>query len=394
MIIYYDSTEDLWFHTQKNEQLTLGMDKNPLPYKNTPPKSSIPFDVTCSDSGNLGPLVGILTGRNKNNYITGNKPLFKMLQTEILDNGGISVVIPLENIQQKKLKGFIYLPFERKWIKVVIPYPHVIYNRIPTRGIESTEQFRKAIFTLQEKEIHYFNPSFLNKYDLYELLQDDPELKKYVPETILINEKDSLRQFLKNHRNLYLKPTSAAKGIGLFKIYRDENGHIYSQNMESIVQFTDFDDFWNSHQELFVERKYVAQKEVTPVLYKGNRYDFRILAHYDGKEYIVTGVGVRQSEKQSLTTHIPHGGKLIAFDEVYRKKDEEFIKKVVKQCGELLSKKLGFFGEFSIDAGITSEDDYVIYEINSKPMRFDEEPIERQRIQNLTYLFHQLFKKM
>lgn len=394
MIIYYDSSEKIWFHTQKDKQLTLGMDNAPLPYKMAPTKSSIPFEVKSLDNGKLGPLVGILTNRNKKDYITGNKTLFISLQSEILDNGGISVVIPLENIQQTKINGFMYLPFKKKWIKVLIPYPQIVYNRIPNRRVENTESFTKAIVTMQEKGTHYFNPSFLNKYDLYRLLKNDPQLKKYIPETLLINGKDSLRQFLNKHSSLYIKPTSSAKGKGLFKISKEVNGPIYLQNMKELLRFTDFDDFWNSHRELFFEKEYIAQKEITPALYNGNRYDFRILAHYDGKEYNVTGVGVRQSEQQSLTTHIPHGGKLIAFDEVNRKRDEEFIYEVVKQCGEILSEGLGFFGEFSIDAGITAEDDYVIYEVNSKPMSFDEDSIEKQRIRNLVHLFNQLFKTM
>lgn len=394
MIIYYDSSEQSWYHTRANEQFTFGADSEPLLYKKTPTKNAIPFEVICRNNGNLGPLVGILTSRNKNALITGNKPLFKLLQGELLDNGGISVVMTLEDLQRNEKNGYVYLPYQKKWLKIAIPFPHIVYNRIPIRKIESSEIFRNTVNTFQEKGVKFFNPSFLNKYYLYELLKEDPRLNKYVPETILVDAKDSLRLFLDRKQSLYLKPTSSSKGKGLFRIYQDENGFISSQDLKKTIQFTNFNDFWNHHQALFRKKEYMAQKAITPLLYKGNRYDFRILAHFDGKEYVVTGVGIRQSEKQSVTTHLPHGGKLIAFEEVYRKKDEKFIIEVVKHCGELLSKRLGFFGEFSIDAGITNEDDYVLYEVNSKPMSFDEEEIEKQRIGHLVHLFKYFFITM
>lgn len=394
MIIYYDPSEQSWFHTQANEQFTLGMDTKPLPYKNTPSKNAIPFHVTRRNNGNLGPLVGILTSRSKNSFIAGNKPLFRMLQKEILDNGGISVVITLENIERDKIKGFVYLPFQKKWIKVMIPYPHIFYNRIPSRKIEQSEQFKNSVAKIKEKGIVFFNPSFLNKYEVYELLSHDPHLKKFIPETMVVKERELLRKFLYLHNHIYLKPSNSAKGNGMFRVFKGDGGFIYSQDFKNTVKYPDFNIFWSVHKELLQETEYVAQKEISPLLYNGNRYDFRILAHFNGKEYIVTGIGIRQSEKQNLTTHIPHGGKLIDLEEVYREKDEKFIYEIVKLCGELLSKRIGFFGEFSIDAGITNEEEYVIYEINSKPMSFDEDEIERQRITNLILLFKHIFKEM
>lgn len=392
MIIYYDLLEQKWFHTHNQQIFTFGIEKIPILFKKTPTPSAIPFPVTCRENGNLGPLVGILAGRNQKQSVTGNGPLFIKLQTEILDNGGISVVITPENMKENEGIGFLYLPFHEKWIKVKIPYPHIVYNRIPFRSIEQTQEYKEAIKTFKEKGIYLFNPFFLNKFELYTLFKDDPLLKKFVPETILVNGKMSLKHFLESLNSVYIKPTSAAKGRGIFKIIQKKNGTVFVQDFQKETIFDTFDDFWFCFEKIILKEEYLAQKEIIPLLYNGKRYDFRILAHFNGHEYIVTGVGIRQSEQQNLTTHIPHGGKIIPHEEVFRENDKQFFTKVVKHCGELLSEKLGFFGEFSIDAGISNEGDYVIYEVNSKPMSFDEVEIEKERIHNLVHLFKHFFE--
>ncbi|MBR8645638.1 hypothetical protein KEH51_21385 [[Brevibacterium] frigoritolerans] len=46
-------------------------------------------------------------------------------------------------------------------------------------------------------------------------------------------------------------------------------------------------------------------------------------------------------------------------------------------------KKIGFLGEFSIDIGEDESGSLFIYEVNSKPMQFDEEEIETNRLLHL-----------
>ncbi|MCC5399972.1 hypothetical protein LMQ13_13720, partial [Staphylococcus aureus] len=57
-------------------------------------------------------------------------------------------------------------------------------------------------------------------------------------------------------------------------------------------------------------------------------------------------------------------------------------------CGEVLTKKYGFIGEFSIDACVDKEGNYYLFEVNAKPMLFDEVEIEEKRCQQLVKLFY------
>lgn len=392
MIVYYDARTESWFHTFQHQKFTLGVEEIPLLFRPTPSPSSIPFSVQTHQL-NLGPLVGILAGRKGKESVVGNGSLFKKLQKSIEEHSGIALIFTLEDIKKNGIRGHIYIPEKEGWLKIYSPFPHIVYNRLPFRALEQSDQYQSAIRLFQEKKVCFFNPSFIDKYQLYTILKREPLLTSFLPETILIDEKSKLMDFLKKHTQIYVKPANSAKGKGIFKLGKDNEDSITVTGYSHQQTYPHYDTFWSKYKEIFFSQPHIAQAEVTPLLYKGNRFDFRILAHFNGQSYQVTGVGVRQSGQQNLTTHVLNGGKIIEFDEVKRAEDEFFIEEIVNRCGQILSDELGFFGEFSIDVGLTEKGEYVIYEVNSKPMSFDEEHIEKNRIDSLIVLFQQFFKK-
>ena len=78
---------------------------------------------------------------------------------------------------------------------------------------------------------------------------------------------------------------------------------------------------------------------------------------------------------------------MLPYIKVKTDRHDQFFDWAVKEIGQLLTEELGYFGEFSLDAGITEKGNYVIYEVNSKPMSFDEPKIEEKRISALVDLF-------
>ncbi len=154
--------------------------------------------------------------------------------------------------------------------------------------------------------------------------------------------------------------------------------------------YRSFQSFWNHWEAVLKEKNYLAQEEINPAHYHGKRFDFRILAHAENDGYSVTGVGIRQSQKQELTTHIPNGGRLLPYHLIQTNEHDQFIQTVVSEIGKALTSVFGYFGEFSIDAGISVSGKYYIYEINAKPMSFDEPEIEKRKMEQLCRLFLQL----
>ncbi|WP_102271936.1 YheC/YheD family endospore coat-associated protein [Cytobacillus massiliigabonensis] len=334
-----------------------------------------------------GPLIGILAGKGKNQSVIGNGPFFRELQREILKNGGISVVFTPDDIKEKTIAGVIYSPELDKWTPVTCPIPHIVFNRVPTRNLESTESFHKAFLFFQRRNIPFFNPGFLDKYSLFEWFSHDPILQPFLPDTIKITERTAFLRFLERYKTIYLKPAQGAKGVGIYKLCQQNNQTVVLFSLKDKHIFKDIQTFWKEWEQPLLEKNYIAQESVKPALIRGKRYDFRILAHFTEEGYQVTGAGIRQSGDQEITTHVLNGGCIIPYEDIQMEDHDQFFALVAERAGKILSKELGFFGEFSIDAGLSEDGKYVIYEINSKPMRFDEISIEKKRISSLVHLF-------
>ncbi len=335
-------------------------------------------------------LIGIMTARKANGVIAGNGPFFIELQKKLISLGGISFVFIPDEIEIDFILGYIFSPETNCWKKERFRYPDLVYNRIPFRKIEKDEHTQGFFSTLKEKKIPYFNPCFIDKYELYQLMKKHALLQQYLPQTILIQDKKDLFSFLQRFSSIYLKPSQSSKGKGIVRLRLINSSEIFLEGVNKQESYQSFSHFWEDWNKELLERHYLAQEEIQSAVYNGNRFDFRILAHAEFDDYVLTGVGIRQSQNQTITTHIPSGGRLLPYELLQTPEHDNFIQTIVPQVGKALSDQFGFFGEFSIDAGVSQPGDYFIYEVNSKPMSFDEKDIEERRIEQLCSLFLQL----
>ncbi|MEC1524092.1 YheC/YheD family protein [Neobacillus niacini] len=339
------------------------------------------------------PVIGILTARKKDGLIAGNGTLFMELQKKLISLNGISFIFTLDGVHQEAIDGFIFNPERNGWEKITTPFPDLVYNRIPFR--RSEEELKRSMFfaSLKEKNIPFFNPGFIDKSELYHLFKNHPFLHTFIPATIPANHKQMLSAFLSHHQSIYLKPSRSARGNGIFKLELDTEKKIQIKGLIEYHEFISFDYFWEEWESRLLENKYLAQEEIKSILYEGKRIDFRILAHAENNHYKVTGIGIRQSQKQDITTHIPSGGRLLPYELLQNEEYDLFFETLVQHIGASLSETFGFFGEFSIDMGISQSGQYYIYEVNSKPMSFDETDIEERKIEHLCQLFLELTGK-
>jgi glutathione synthase/RimK-type ligase-like ATP-grasp enzyme len=341
-------------------------------------------------SKRMVPVIGILTARKKDGTIAGNGPLFIELQKKLISLNGISFIFTLDGVHNDSIDGFTYIPERNVWERMNSPYPDLVYNRIPFR--KSEEEITNSGFfsRLRERNIPFFNPAFIDKFELYQLFKNHPILHSHLPDTIPAIEKQKLWSFLSDYQSIYLKPAQSARGNGIFILEVDSQKRVHVRGLNKCEDFQTFDHFWQEWEDILMKKSYLAQEGIKSSFYEGKRFDFRILAHAENNQYIVTGIGVRQSQNQEITTHIPTGGRLLPYEQLQTEEHDLFIQTIVEHIGEALSEQFGFFGEFSIDAGISQSGHYYIYEVNSKPMSFDEKEIEEKKIDHLCRLFLQL----
>jgi hypothetical protein len=388
MKVFYVPKLKEWFHTT-HESLTFGGLRQPIPsYPNLQMNQVQTFQLQLKDH-HIGPLVGIMTAPKTKNKLAGNRQLFTTIQTELLDRNSLSYIFSYLDISLNgTIDGYIFIPWMNKWMKARMPLPDIVYNRIPYRQDEKTEHFNDCLRLFKQYHIPLFNPNFIDKYELY-LLLNKTSFSTFLPETLLIQSKNTLEHFLIENKMIYIKPRLLLKGINTFRLHKDDKFIIENHHTRNV--YDSFDELWTVYGELFNNGTFIAQKAIHPHVMDGRRYDFRILSHWSEKnqQYNVTGIGIRATNKEQLTTHLAYGGTIIPYSEVQKREHDDFIEYAVQGIGLLLSKQMGFFGEFSIDAGIDINGNYYIYEVNSKPMSFDEEHIEKNRVIQLCHLFEQ-----
>ncbi|WP_251554897.1 YheC/YheD family protein [Neobacillus muris] len=336
------------------------------------------------------PLIGVMTAQKSNGSIAGNSQLFIGLQKELAAHHALSYIFTVEGVDKEFITGYIFSFDHNRWIKKNFPYPDLVYNRIPFRKAEKDEAVQHFFANLKERKIPFFNPCFIDKFELYQLIKNHPILKSHLPATILANEKQELRLFLNQYSQIYLKPANSSRGRGIYRMSFGSANQICLEGLKERFTYSSFEQFWDHWCETLMNKPYLAQEDILSAEYQGYRYDFRILAHSGKSGYQVTGVGIRQSQKQEITTHIPAGGKLLPYSIVQCNAHDHFIETIIPAIGPALSERYGFFGEFTVDAGISESGQYFIYEVNSKPMNFDELEIEEKKITRLCELFLQL----
>ncbi|MEH7544785.1 YheC/YheD family endospore coat-associated protein [Neobacillus vireti] len=339
---------------------------------------------------NSTPLIGILTASKSDGAIAGNGPLFIEIQKKLISLNGISFVFIPEEVETNYINGYSYSPEENCWKKGSFPLPDLVYNRIPFRSSEKDVKSQWLFAYLQEKKIPFFNPCFIDKYKLFQLLKKDSILRDYLPETILVQEQYELLDFLMKFGGIYLKPTQSSKGKGIVRLRLNGPSEIQLKGINKQDSYPSFTHFWEKWAEELFKKQYLAQEEILSAEYEGKRFDFRILAHGNQDDYTLTGVGIRLSQEQEITTHIPTGGRLLPYHLFQSNEHDEFFQTIISNIGKSLSSQFGYFGEFTIDAGLSKTGRYYIYEVNSKPMSFDETDIEERKIENLCRLFLQL----
>ncbi|MBT2678059.1 YheC/YheD family protein [Bacillus sp. ISL-35] len=388
MKLRYHTESKEWTHEAKaGGSISFGFNK--IQIRSTPsssvPQQTYPFTLK-NKQGNCGPLVGIMTSMSKEMALAGNGALFKSLQEVLVKRNGMVVVFPPETVVKDGLTGVTFLPEANKWIPVKTPLPHLVFNRVPFRKAEQQQPFKDAVDYFSALGIPFFNPAFINKNKLYSIFARHDQLRKLMPESICVKTMIQLAAFLEKHQGIYLKPASSSKGIGIFRL-RQRNGQIELESHSQRQVYPGMKEFWKAKYRQLLKHDYIAQKEIKPAAIGGKRFDFRVHAHDGLDGYEVTGIGIRQSEKLDLTTHVPNGGIVLPYIHVKNPRHDAFFAWAVKEIGHLLTEELGYFGEFSLDAGLTVEGDYAIFEVNSKPMSFDESQIEEKRIIALVDLF-------
>lgn len=351
-------------------------------------------------SNRSSPIVAILTVEDDTKQFRGNRPNFIDIITTGAELGIPVFVVTTKdlNLRMRSIRGYEYNGKTKEWKQRVIPLPDIIYNRIPYREDEHLPENRRLIAEcLRHPRVRLYNPSFFNKWHLFEWLSSSNATKNHIPETCKYSEKLKLLPLLRKHPFLYMKPEKGKAGKGIMRIRRVAKPKvvyvlkIQEQRNSATLRFPTVAKLKQYLQTAIGQEDYIVQQGVALSTVDRRPFDLRVLVQKNGKgKWALTGVGARIAGETSITTHVPRGGSIDSPQKLLsasfgKAKAARLLKRtghtslsiakrIEKQSGHLL-------GEMSLDLGVDQKGRIWFFEANSKPMKFDEPHIREKSLQ-------------
>jgi glutathione synthase/RimK-type ligase-like ATP-grasp enzyme len=291
------------------------------------------------------------------------------------------------NWNENTARGYVYQ--KGSWIGAVYPLPDVVYDRITSRSSE--EKFSHTRNKLMEITGNkYFNPSFLNKWKVYQLLSEDQILKKYLPETKSLTT-ENMQDMMGKYKTLFVKPSNGSLGKGIIKVNilsKGKMSYVVYGNSRYKSQADNVEEFLKKTTKVRKDKPYIVQQGLDLAVYRGSLFDLRVIfqKNRDGK-WLVAKKFVRLAPRGSSISNLSRGGKVEIskriFRYIYHNKDrvnrkfEEAKQLCLRVATVLEEKSNGVYGELGMDIGIDKNGALWLIEVNSKPRKTTDSEFSR-----------------
>lgn len=358
-------------------------------------KLGIPFAGSIhlkreNDGLRLGPHIGILTTGVQNGVtpVGGRSWFFRNLLSAQRGKGVYYFLFSPGDVNwtEKTVYGWFLRPTGKGtyvWKRQLTSFPDVVYDRISSRTDERSTPVQTFISQLRKQNIPMFNQGFFNKWTVYQLLEPFADVRSHIPETQQPPSVDKIRDMLKRHNMVYLKPKNGCLGYGIYRVRKTGSSRyeLTFQGVRGSVK-----RYFSSIRRLYTfifrsksASNYLMQQGITLATFRGRPFDLRVHMHKNGKnEWEVGGIAAKVAGTGSVTTHVRTGGAVIPAHELLTRLygDEEgsyilnnIAKTAIRICSAIEKAKGGYLGELGLDMGLDKEGHVWMFEANAKPGR-------------------------
>lgn len=343
----------------------------------------------------LGPTIGIMA-----TYIPGSNreevdP--RSLQAELIYLSIVSKSFPGQvyvftpsgiNWANNTCRGYVYHQFSAtrgRWDSALYPIPDVVYDRIHSRSAEARNVVKYAkIRLMQMPYLNYFNPHYLNKWNVHQIMTTNPMLTDYLPETRELTN-DNLEEMLRKYHILFLKPSNGSLGKGIIKVTsnRGQLNYVIYRSKRIRGQAHSATELMNKTKKFRDDRHYIVQQGLELVKYRGATFDLRIIYQKNGRgEWQISKKFCRIAPRGSSISNLSSGGRveksIKVLQYIFKKSDvidskNEQIRLLCKMVASTLeTDSNSTFGELGMDIGIDRSGRLYLIEVNSKPRKTTE----------------------
>jgi len=335
----------------------------------------------------IGPLIGILTSGFTSYPFRplGKRTSFfaKLLSVKKVV-GALPFLFGEEHIDWKRglINGYFY-DEETGWKKLEVPFPNVVYDRLPNRRTEKRQSTQELKTRLQtDYLIPWYNPGFFSKMDIFERLQQVDGASQFLPETYPFTSYSIIERMLSDYGHIYMKPENGSLGLGVHQILYDRNeGYYYCRyrDHEGNKKLTKFPSLETLFKKVFYKRKLsnmIVQQGIHLMRVEGRIVDFRVHTNKDETgNWQIAAIAGKIGGAGCATTHISYGGEVKTLEEIFSSNEEhELYREKLSEAALYLSEILetqveGIIGEIGFDLGIDKNGKVWLFEANSKPGR-------------------------
>jgi hypothetical protein len=332
----------------------------------------------------LGPLVGIFTAGFTEHTL---RPMGKrtMLFSKLLNAeakiGAFYFVFGAHHIDWERETIKAYFHTRKGWVLKTVPFPQVVYDRLPNRKTEILSNSVHVKNKLQnEYKIPWFNPGFFDKWTIHQLLENNVDIQHYLPESYLEPSNTDIEKLLQEYQHLYFKPSKGSLGLGIQQIIKPKNEDCYycrfrTKDENRLRRYTSLGRLLERQFSRGLQNMLV-QQGINLLTWQDKQIDFRVHTNKNlNGEWVASAIAAKIAGSGSVTTHVSNGGKVLSMQQLITEIGQDStilqrLKNAAIKISMALDEKIeGNLGEIGFDLGVDHNQNIWLFEANSKPGR-------------------------
>ncbi|MFF2888853.1 YheC/YheD family protein [Paenibacillus sp. NPDC057967] len=355
---------------------------------------------TATGMLSLGPLIGVLVSRDFPQ--TPDKPFgtITMFCRELVEactaQGAYVYFFTPSHIGKSAdaVEGWTY---SGGWKQSRFPAPDIVNNRLTTRKLENSYEVQR--FMKETKLYHstvFFNEKFLDKTEVFEALQKDESLVRYLPESHPLRSYATLRSMCGKYSNVFLKPVRGSLGKGIIRI-----SHLEGESYQALHAtpagsrkqvYPNLTRLYASISSKMKSVRYQIQQGLHLIEIQKRPVDFRALVQKNATgKWMITSIVARTAGNQHFVSNLARGGTLSTVTAAVSKCNMNSNINRLDTTGRLRNAALqiakgidthipAHFGELGIDLALDTSGKVWLLEVNSKPSKNDNTPLNEGKI--------------
>lgn len=345
----------------------------------------------------LGPLIGVLISRDYPHMPEKPFGTITMFCKELVDackaQGAYVYFFTPNQIGSHDLEGWTYL---NGWQRQTMPIPDVVNNRLTSRKLENSPNVQKLIKETQQHKTSVFNEKFLDKNEVFDALKLDHTLTRYLPESHLLRNYATLKAMCSRYNHVFLKPVRGSLGKGIVRVSRLEDDMFQAMHATAAgarkQQYASLAKLYSTLSVKMKTVRYQIQQGLNLIEIQKRPVDFRALVQKNGTgKWVITSIVARTAGSQHFVSNLARGGTLSTagaavtksnmLGSVSRQVAVQRLRQAALHIARGIDKQIpAHFGELGIDLALDTSGRVWLLEVNSKPSKNDNTPLNDQKI--------------